>query len=395
MELLPAHLLKERFRFYLHYKQNEVPAEQIRIDPQQTFQENYKILFTAHVKLTRCLASRECVYTLYADADPGHAFAIRCVKNALTKTDDLLKQLCSSSLSQQAVTPPDDSAKENGKDETVKEDKIVPAIAALQVETVKECDELDRIASIADAKMVDIMARIHDTIRTDDKVTEAMRHVVLHNTAHVENLHSIYTALMVFIGRAVYGDDFGTKHRIIPRTSFLYHHDVTDAEIRSAIYKLQGMLVSKRELIQQLRHFHALRPEAVVAPITGDMKAFMRFGLQMFDRLFCAAGHYTTEVSIQTVTTLATIVVYIHNAMQACATSLDIIGRRRLVRAHGEQEVDDVEAALRVLYHMYTGVDGPLYMPWSFILNCPGAIKSVTEIASTILGQHEKWMFCI
>ena len=399
---LPVHLLKERFRFYLHYKHNQVDTQEIRIDPELNFRENYKNLFLAHVKLTRCLSSRETVHALYADEDPGHATAIAHVQSALNKADDLLKKLCETPL---PPSPPEsnEEEKEDAKDNDEDAPRSAPPstttsanLTALKAEVVQECDELDRLASIADAKMLDVMARMQCIIRDDTKVSESMRHMVVQNTTPIENLRGIYVALTVLISKAAYGGTGATTKRPC-YTSFFYHHDVTDDEIRKAIYQLQDMLVSKRELTQTLQKFHGLRPPRLAASAAGDLKPYMQFGLRLFNNLFCAAGYHTTEPSIKIVTTLTTIVSYIHNDLRYCSSPHDNISRRRLVAEHGEKNVCDIESTIHRLYGMYRNDSFQLApcVPWTFILNCPNAIDLLILWATTILGQTGKQVFAM
>lgn len=396
---IPAALLKERFRFYLHYKHNQVDTHDIRIDPALNFRENYKNLFSAHVKLTRCLSSRKTVHALYADDDPGHAAAIAHVQSALNKADDLLKKLCDTP-SPPSPLESNEEEKEDAKDKDEDVPRSAPPppttstnLTVLKAEVVQECDELDRLTTIADAKMLDVMTRMHDIIRDDTKVSEPMRQMVVQNTTPIGNLRGIYVALTVLISKAAYG---ATIKRPC-YTSFFYHHDVTDDEIRDAVYKLQDMLVSKRKLTQMLQKFHGLRPPRLAASAAGDLKPYMQFGLRLFNHLFYAAGHYTTEPSIKIVTTLATIVSYIHNDLRYCSSPHDNIGRRRLVAEHGEKNVCDVESTIHRLYGMYRN-DSFEYapcVPWTFILNCPNAIESMILWAPTILGQTDKQVFAM
>ena len=76
-------VIRRRFRLYLRYKSQEVDQIEICVRPEWSNAKNYKALYSMHLRLGRCLAARKKVYELYADDDPGHAFAIAFVEKQM------------------------------------------------------------------------------------------------------------------------------------------------------------------------------------------------------------------------------------------------------------------------------------------------------------------------
>ena len=375
---------KERFRLYLHYKQNEVAPEHIKIDHQLNFEQNYKHLFVARVKLRRCLSSRQHVQLLYGDDDPGHVAAIQFVKNALEKAEGLLKTLCQMPLSTDAQKTDKEELKDNDRPSMVSPPVQSSNKAVLEKECIKECDELDRIAAAANTKMVDLMARMHDFIRDDKDVTETMRTMLQQNMAPVENQHGVYIALVMIIARTTYAA------QRIPRISFFYHHDVSDDEIRAAIQTLQSQLVSKRDLTRTLlQQFELIATQHKQQ----DGTKFIGFGLQLFQRLYFARGHYTTTQSILIVSAIASLVKSLRDEHVYSYHEHDVISRRRFVFAHGEEKAVLFEDALRYLQQMYDNQAVLPMIPWTYLLNAPKLDKMLLDFGPTILGRESRRMF--
>lgn len=375
---------RRRLRLYLHYKAQQVDQAEIRLQPEWSNAQNYKALFSIRLRLARCLASRKEVHDIYADEEPGHAFAISFVEKQMVQVDGLLQMVCA----KMEAASKDQEEEEALDTESIEEDGVEEELRAIQKESAKEVDELAQMESISHDKMLDIVHRIYKFISNDPAVTDNLRHMMKANMDTLVNMHAVFFAFTVLALRI-------DKEAPIPQCNrFLFYHiKVSDAAIRTSLLQFQQeQLVSKTALTHQLQQAYTQ-----VAKHVGDRKKFIGFGLCLFCDLYDGAGFITTRYSISVVVALTiTTAIWAHTEEPLQISALDIVCRRRLVEKYNAEEADAVEQAARALFCRYaTDAEHTMdKVPWAFLFRTPYYIYSLHLVREQILNEGKKLICC-
>ena len=400
-------VIRRRFRLYLRYKSQEVDQIEICVRPEWSNAKNYKALYSMHLRLGRCLAARKKVYELYADDDPGHAFAIAFVEKQMAEVDGLLQTICHQMQSRPSKEGAESEKEEDADAESADPDpegtkgrmgtkgtmSVTDQLRDLQKESVKEVDALAEMESISQDKMLDTVSRIYNVIKDDPEVTDNLRHLMKSNMETSVNMHALFLAFTMLAFRV---DAVNTNASKPQCNRYLFYHlNLSDTAIRTSLLRFQQeQLVSKSELTNHLQQTYTHAAAKV-----GDRKSFIGFGLRLFCDLFDGAGQFTTRSSVFCVVTLTITTGILAHAVEHLQSSvydqIDVVCRRRLLKIYDADVVDQMERAVHILLFRY---DPTLRhkmerVPWAFLFRTPDYITALHMVWEQILHDEKKLIY--
>lgn len=375
---------RRRLRLYLRYKSQQVEHTEICVHPEWTDSQNYKALWSIHLRLGRGLALRREVFGLYADDDAGHAAAIEFVQKQMVAVEELLCTICARMMQTKtkAQQEEDDESEDDDDDDDKDAGVRTEVLRNLEKEGEEELDELQQMENISTDKMLDANDRILHFINESSEISADLRQMVEQNKGKNEPAVSLSFLILA--------SEEGAAN---PNRFMFYYAEISDDAIRKTLLDFQDkQLVHKRELLYQLQHAYT-RTNRFVQKLqkeTVERKSFIDFGLRLFSDAFSCAGHFTTRYSISAVVALTstTAILVFHRPM----LQEDVRARRTLMTVFAD-EIDSMERFVRTLVDRYRPGMQLMNVPWSYLARAPDFMRGLFWTQSQILENAERFIY--